>query len=55
MQLGAVPVPRSSDPGRQRQNLDVFGFALSPQEMTAMAGLGGSRLWSADPEVYESF
>ena len=29
VQLGAVPIPKSADPERQRANLDVFGFALS--------------------------
>jgi 2,5-diketo-D-gluconate reductase A len=54
-QLGAVPIPRSGDAGRQRENLDVFGFTLSGDEMTAMSSLGSGRLWNADPDVYESF
>ena len=28
VQLGAVPIPKSATPERQRQNLDVFGFSL---------------------------
>lgn len=55
-QLGAVPIPRSGDRGRQRQNLDIFGFTLSDAEMTALSSLGDHRrLWGADPDVYESF
>jgi diketogulonate reductase-like aldo/keto reductase len=55
VQLGAVPVPRSADPGRQRENLDVFGFVLSDAEMAAIDGLAtGRRLWGADPLTYES-
>jgi 2,5-diketo-D-gluconate reductase A len=55
-QLGAVPIPRSGDRGRQRQNHDIFGFTLSDAEMTALSSLGDHRrLWDADPDVYESF
>ncbi|GIF23292.1 diketogulonate reductase-like aldo/keto reductase [Actinoplanes tereljensis] len=55
-QLGAVPIPRSGDPGRQRQNLDIFGFTLTGDEMKALSTLGRSRrLWGADPDVYESY
>ncbi|WP_250034007.1 aldo/keto reductase [Paractinoplanes maris] len=54
-QLGAVPIPRSGDPDRQRQNLDIFGFSLTGDEMAALSSLGSGRLWGADPDVYESF
>src|SRR4051812_44970857 len=37
VQLGALPIPKSSDPERQRQNLDVFGFELSADQMDAIA------------------
>jgi len=55
IQLGAVPVPRSANVDRQRQNLEVFGFELTPDEMTTISSLGRGRLWGADPETYESF
>lgn len=32
-----VAIPKSSNPERQRQNLDVFGFSLSEPEMQALA------------------
>jgi diketogulonate reductase-like aldo/keto reductase len=55
-QLGAVPIPRSGDRGRQWQNLDIFGFTRSDAQMTALSSLGDHRrLWGADPDVYESF
>jgi 2,5-diketo-D-gluconate reductase B len=34
-----VPIPRSSNPGRLAENLDVFGFALSDDEMTRIGAL----------------
>jgi diketogulonate reductase-like aldo/keto reductase len=54
VQLGAVPIPKSGDPGRQRANLDVFGFELSPGQMTAIADRAHRRL-GGDPEAHEEF
>jgi diketogulonate reductase-like aldo/keto reductase len=54
VQLGAVPIPKSADPGRRRENLDVFGFELSPVQMTALADRAHRRV-GGDPEVHEEF
>ncbi|GGS68662.1 aldo/keto reductase [Streptomyces griseoviridis] len=54
LQLGAVPVPKSADPVRQRQNLDVFGFELDAEQMRAIADRPHRRL-GGDPEVHEEF
>ena len=55
VQLGAIPIPKSATPERQRQNLDVFGFELSDDEMAAITGLGRSdgRLFGGDPDTHE--
>ena len=55
VQLGSVPVPKSADPHRQRQNLDVFGFELDADEMAAITALGrpDGRLFGGDPDVHE--
>jgi diketogulonate reductase-like aldo/keto reductase len=53
-QLGAVPIPKSADPGRQRENLDVFGFELTPAEMTAVGDRPHRRL-GGDPTTPEEF
>jgi len=55
VQLGAVPVPKSADPGRQRENLDVFDFELTDAEVAAISGLERGRLWDGDPETHEEF
>jgi diketogulonate reductase-like aldo/keto reductase len=34
-----VAIPRSSDPGRIRENLDVFDFTLSASEAAAIDAL----------------
>jgi diketogulonate reductase-like aldo/keto reductase len=52
-QLGAVPVPKSGDVDRQRENLDVFGFTLSDDEVAAISGLERGRLWDGDPLTHE--
>ncbi|WP_295656291.1 aldo/keto reductase [uncultured Nocardioides sp.] len=55
VQLGAVPIPKSATPERQRENLDVFGFRLTDEEMAAITALGrpDGRLFGGDPETHE--
>jgi 2,5-diketo-D-gluconate reductase A len=55
VQLGAVPVPKSADAGRQRENLDVFDFELTPDEVESLSGLERGRLWDGDPLTHEEF
>ncbi|OIH97302.1 aldo/keto reductase [Curtobacterium sp. MCBA15_001] len=52
-QLDAVPVPKSGDTDRQRENLDVFGFTLTDDQVAAISGLERGRLWDGDPETHE--
>ncbi|WP_320777589.1 aldo/keto reductase [Streptomyces sp. CRN 30] len=54
VQLGAVPVPKSASPERQRQNLDVFGFELDADDMRAVTDRAHRRL-GGDPETHEEF
>lgn len=54
LQLGALPVPKSSDPGRQRANLDVFGFELDEAQMRTVSDRAHRRI-GGDPEVHEEF
>ncbi|GHD87638.1 aldo/keto reductase [Streptomyces naganishii] len=53
-QLGAVPVPKSSDPVRQRENLDVLGFELTPAQLQALVLDPPQRL-GGDPDTHEEF
>ncbi|MFI0545207.1 aldo/keto reductase [Streptomyces sp. WSLK1-3] len=54
VQLGALPIPKSGDPERQRANLDVFGFELSDSEVAAIGAREHRRL-GGDPEDHEEF
>jgi diketogulonate reductase-like aldo/keto reductase len=55
VQLGSIPIPKSATPDRQRQNLDVFGFELTDDEMAAITALGRAdgRLFGGDPDTHE--
>ncbi|GAA4364847.1 aldo/keto reductase [Nocardioides caricicola] len=55
VQLGSVPIPKSATPERQRQNLDVFGFELTDDEVSAITALGrpDGRLFGGDPDTHE--
>jgi diketogulonate reductase-like aldo/keto reductase len=54
VQSGAVPIPKSADPGRQRENLDLFGFELTPAEMAAITDRRQRRS-GGDPDTHEEF
>ena len=55
LQLGAVPIPKSATPSRQQDNLDLDGFELTDDEMSAITGLGRAdgRWFGGDPETHE--
>ena len=50
VQLGLVTIPRSSNPGRLAENLDVFGFELTDAEMHRISALdrGESAVMDSD-------
>lgn len=55
IECGSVPIPKSSTPERQRENLDVFGFELTDDEIASISSLETGRLWGGDPETNEEF
>ncbi|MEU3842548.1 aldo/keto reductase [Streptomyces sp. NPDC028635] len=55
VQLGALPIPKSADHERRRDNLDVFGFELDAEEMEAVGHHHGTRRLGGDPETHEEF
>lgn len=53
MQLGHAAIARSVKPGRQAENLDVFDFTLSDEEMKSIAGLDVGLRNGPDPSVFK--
>jgi len=49
VQLGAVPIPKSADPTRLRQNLDVFSFELDQDQMAALDAINRDNRTGGDP------
>ncbi|MEE1620652.1 aldo/keto reductase [Zafaria sp. Z1313] len=49
VQHGTVPLPKSIDPRRQRENLDVFGFSLSADQVSRLDSLAGGGPAVMDP------
>ena len=52
-QLGLLPVPKSGNSQRQRDNLDLTGFELDSDEVSALTALRrlDGRLWDGDPDT----
>ena len=58
IQRGVVVIPKTVSPARMAQNLDVFDFALTPEEMAQIATLdaGGSQFFDhRDPAIVSQF
>jgi 2,5-diketo-D-gluconate reductase A len=52
IQLGNIVFPKSSTPDRIRQNIDVFGFELDDEDMTAIGKLDEGRRTGPDPDSF---
>lgn len=57
IQLGSIPIPKSSAPKRQLENLALFDFTLSEQDMMMISTLNqeNGRLANQNPASYEEF
>lgn len=56
-QLGVMPIPKSNHANRQTQNLELFDFELTPEDMVQINGLSsdGGRIRDQNPAYYEEF
>ena len=52
LQLGVVAIPKSVRAERIRENLDVFGFELTADEMAVLSSLEGPGRLGPDPEQF---
>ncbi|HEY5221929.1 MAG TPA: aldo/keto reductase [Microbacteriaceae bacterium] len=55
VERGVLPIPKTASAQRQRENIDVFGFQLSADEVAAITALGreAGRLFGGDPNTHE--
>jgi 2,5-diketo-D-gluconate reductase A len=52
LQLGNVVIPKSVTPGRIRENIDIFDFELSEDDMSAIARLDAGDRIGPDPATF---
>jgi 2,5-diketo-D-gluconate reductase A len=52
VQLNVVPIPKSSDRTRLQQNLAVFDFELTDDELASLSALDGSGSTPADSDRF---
>ncbi|ADB33709.1 aldo/keto reductase [Kribbella flavida DSM 17836] len=52
VQLDVVPIPKSSNPERQAQNLAVFDFELTDDQMATLSALDGTGSTPADSDTF---
>jgi 2,5-diketo-D-gluconate reductase A len=50
VQQGLIPIPKSSNPQRLAENIDVFNFALSGEEMSAISALDRNGIGAVDSD-----
>jgi 2,5-diketo-D-gluconate reductase A len=50
VQLGLIPIPKSSRPARMAENLDVFEFELGPDDLEMLGSLEGQGEPILDPD-----
>ena len=52
LQCGLIVIPKSVTPARLRENISIFDFTLSPQEMKRIDGLETGQRIGPDPDAY---
>jgi 2,5-diketo-D-gluconate reductase A len=52
LQLGLVAIPKSANPGRIAENIDVFDFELSEAELASISGLDRGEGGLTDSDVF---
>ncbi|HEX6752438.1 MAG TPA: aldo/keto reductase [Solirubrobacterales bacterium] len=52
LQLGNVVIPKSVTPERIRENIDIFDFELSDEDLAALEGLGRDSRIGPDPATF---
>ena len=53
IQHGIVAIPKSVTPERIRDNIALFDFELSDEEMSIISGLSAGKRIGPDPETFD--
>ncbi|MFI5615596.1 aldo/keto reductase, partial [Amycolatopsis sp. NPDC051903] len=53
LQLGNVVIPKSVTPSRVAENLDVFDFTLTDDEVAALSALDRDGRTGPDPDTFD--
>ncbi|WSJ91015.1 aldo/keto reductase [Streptomyces sp. NBC_01304] len=53
LQLGNVVIPKSVTPSRIAENIDVFGFELDDEDLSAIAALDEGKRLGPDPATFD--
>jgi 2,5-diketo-D-gluconate reductase A len=51
MELGLITVPKTANPERMKENIDIFDFALTPEEVGEISGLDQGESAATDSDV----
>jgi 2,5-diketo-D-gluconate reductase A len=53
LQLGNVVIPKSSTPSRIKENIDVFDFELTEDDLAVLAALDNGTRFGPDPDTFD--
>ena len=53
IELGIITIPKSGNPGRIRENFNIFDFALTPEELAIIDALNQNERGGPDPDNFE--
>ena len=53
VQMGAIPLPKTRNPARMRENFAIFDFQLDDDDMATIAKMFTGQRFGPDPESYQ--
>lgn len=52
MEIGVITIPKSANPGRIKENIDIFDFTLLPEEVASIDALNKNERGGPDPDNF---
>ena len=50
IERGSMPIPKSTNPKRIKENIEIFDFSLDDEDMKAIKSIDLKKRYSSDPE-----